>query len=90
MAKQTNQLPRELKQLDMKEIKLSLLYIRELRGRIINEESGTPPFKQPSPGPTHVQHFNDKSTPIVNGLPLSYVRAPKKPVVQSKPSLAQT
>ena len=48
MAKQTNQLHRELKQLDMKEIDPFLLYIRDLGGRSVNEESGTPPIKQPS------------------------------------------
>ena len=44
MAKQTNQLPKELKQLDAKEIDSFLLYIRQLRGRSVNEESSTPPF----------------------------------------------
>ena len=43
MAKQMNQLPRELKQLDAKVIDPSLLYIMELRGRSVNE-SGTPPL----------------------------------------------
>ena len=69
MAKQMNQLPRELKQLDVKEIDPSLLYIRELRGRSVNEDSGMPPIKQPSPGPTHVQSLKDNPTPIVDGLP---------------------
>ena len=50
MVKQMKQLPRELKQLDIKEFDPSLLYIRKLRGRSVNEESGTPPIKQISPG----------------------------------------
>ena len=44
MAKQTNQLSIELKQLDAKEIHPSLLYMRELRGRSVNEESFIPPL----------------------------------------------
>ena len=58
-----------MKQLDTKEIVPSLLYTRELRGRSVNEDSGTPPIKQPSPGPTHVQSLNDNLTPIVDSLP---------------------
>ena len=68
MAKQANQLPRELKQVDVKEIDPSLLNIREMRGRSVKEESGTTPIKQPSPGPTQVHNLKDKSPAIVNGL----------------------
>ena len=51
MAKQPNQLPRELKQLEAKEFDPSLLYVRELRGRSVNE-SNPPPLRSP-PGPNH-------------------------------------
>ena len=81
MAKQMNQLPRELKQLDAKVIDPSLLYTRELRGRSINEESDTPPIKKPSPDPIHVQSLKDNSTPIVNSLPPPYITAPQRPEV---------
>ena len=47
MAKQPNKRPRELKQLEAKEIAPCLLYIRELRDRSVNEESNLPPIKQP-------------------------------------------
>ena len=69
MPKQTSQLHRELKQLDAKENDPSLLYVRELRGRSVNEDSGTSPIKQPSPGPTHVQSVMDNWTTINDGLP---------------------
>ena len=69
MAKQTNQLCRELKQLDTKETDPYLLYIRELRGSSVNEESGTPSIKHPSPGPTQVQNLKDNLTPIVDVSP---------------------
>ena len=59
MAKHTNQLPKELKQLDAKEIYPSVIYIRELRVRSVNEETSTPPIKQPSPGPTPMQIINN-------------------------------
>ena len=52
MAKQMNQLLRELKQSGAKEIDPSLLYVREQGGRSVNEESCTPPIKKPCPGPT--------------------------------------
>ena len=63
MAKPTNQLNKELKQLEVKEINPSLLYIRELKGRSVNEESHMPYIRQPSPGPTHVQSINYNPTP---------------------------
>ena len=43
MAKQCNKLTRELKQLKEKEIDPSLLHIRVLRGRSINDDSNTAP-----------------------------------------------
>ena len=55
MAKQTNQLTKELKQLDAKEIDPCFLYIRELRGRSVNEDLHMPHIGQPSPAPTHEQ-----------------------------------
>ena len=61
----------------MKEIDPSLLYVRELRGRSVNEESSVPPIKQPSPGPKCVQSIYNKSTPTVEILPL--------PMCQSTP-----
>ena len=42
MAKQTDQLTKELKQLDTKEIDPCLLYIREFRGRSVNEDQACP------------------------------------------------
>ena len=54
MAKQTNQVNRELKRPEAKETDLSLLHVRELRGKKVNEELHTPPIRQPSPGPTHL------------------------------------
>ena len=73
----TNQLPKESKQLDAKEIDPSLLYFRKLRGRSVNEESSMPPIKQPSPGPTYVQSLDDNLTSVVDGLPHPYVRSPR-------------
>ena len=43
MAKQTNQMKREMKRLEAKETDPSLLYVRELRVRNVNEESHTHP-----------------------------------------------
>ena len=47
MAKQSNKLTRELKQLEANEIDPSLVHIRELKGRSVNEESNVPYIKQP-------------------------------------------
>ena len=47
MVKQNNQVGRELKWLDMKELDPSSLKVRELRGRSINEELQTPSIRQP-------------------------------------------
>ena len=47
MAKQSNKLTRELKQLEAKEIDPSLLHVRDLRGRSVNWESNAPPLISP-------------------------------------------
>ena len=44
MAKQTNQVNRELKRLEAKQNDTSLLHVRELRGRKVNEESHIRPL----------------------------------------------
>ena len=77
MAKQTNQLTKELKQLDAKEIDPSFLYIRELRGSSVNEESNTPHIRQPPTGPTHVQSISNNPTPSNDSLPPPFVRIPR-------------
>ena len=82
MAKQTNQLPKELKQLDAKEIYPSLLYIRQVRGRSVKEEASMPPIKKPSPGPTSVQSINNNLTPTVDSLP--------PPICQSTPEASSS
>ena len=64
MVKQTNQVNRECKRLEAKETDPSLLYVRELRGRSVNEESHIPPIRQPSPVPTHV-HSTIQKPPII-------------------------
>ena len=50
MTEQNNQVARKLKQLDVKEPDPSLLIVRELRGRSVNEELHTPSFRQAPPG----------------------------------------
>ena len=52
--KNTNQVVRELKQLDAKEPNPSSLNIRELRGRCVNEELHILSIRQPPPGPIRV------------------------------------
>ena len=47
MAKQSNKLTKELKQLEAKETDPSLLHIRGLRDQNVNEESNVPPIKEP-------------------------------------------
>ena len=69
MAKQMNQLNKELKHLDATEIDPSLPYIRELRDRSVNEESHMPHIRQTSPGPTNVQSKNYNLTPTKDSLP---------------------
>ena len=54
----------ELKWLEEKETNPSLLYVRELKGKNVNEDSHTLPIRQPSPGPTHV-HGATQMLPIV-------------------------
>ena len=44
MTKEANQINKELKWLKAQETNPSLLYVRELRGRNVNEESHTPPL----------------------------------------------
>ena len=81
MARQTNQVNRELKQLDNNETDPSLLCVTELRGKSVNEESNMPPIKQPSPGPTHVHGTiknpkatnNSLSPPISQNTPTSII-----------------
>ena len=47
--KNANQVVRDLKQLNAKEPDPSLLNVRELRGRNVNEELYTPSIRQPPP-----------------------------------------
>ena len=47
--KNSNQVVRELKQLDVRESYHSSLNVRELRGRDVNEELHTPSIRQPTP-----------------------------------------
>ena len=63
MAKQPNLLPRELKNLDMKEIDPYLLHVRELRGR------NSPPTKQPSTGPNSDRSIINDPTMANNSTP---------------------
>ena len=77
MAKQTNQVNRELKQLDAKDS--LLLHVTELRCRRVNEESNMPLIRLPSPGPTSVHSAiqnpkatnNCKPPPINQSTPTS-------------------
>ena len=68
MAKQPYQLPRELKLLEAKEVDPSLLYIRELRGRNVNEESNPPLIKHPT-DPNCEQSITNSPTTTDNSLP---------------------
>ena len=45
-----------LKWLDAKEPDLSLLNVRDMRGRNVNEELHTPSTRQPTPDPIHVHN----------------------------------
>ena len=74
MAKQTNQMNRELKQLDARETDPFFLYVRELRGRTVNEESLMPLLREPTPGPTHVHSAiqNPKTTNNYLPAPVGY------------------
>ena len=53
--KNSNQVVRELKWLDVKEPDPYLLNVRELRGRNVNTELHTPSIRQSAPGPIHAQ-----------------------------------
>ena len=77
MAKQSNKLPRELKQLEAKEIDPSLLHIRELRCKSVNEESNLPHIKQPPTGPNGEQNITASPINVANNLP--------PPISQSAP-----
>ena len=65
----TNQLNRELKRLEAKETDASLLHVRELRGRKVNEKSQMPPIRQPSPGLTCVHGATQNLKTTTNFLP---------------------
>ena len=54
--KNSNQVVRELKLLDMKEPGPFIINVWELRGRNVSEELHTPSIRQLPPGPIHVQH----------------------------------
>ena len=54
--KDTNQVVRELKWLDVKEPDHSSLNVRELRGSNFNDELHTPSIRHPFPGPIHVHN----------------------------------
>ena len=69
---------RKLKKLDAKETDPSLLYVREPRGRSVNEESHMCPIRQPSPCQTHVHGANKNPKATNNCLPL--------PIIQSTPA----
>ena len=77
MAKQTNQVNRDLKRQEAKIIDPSLLYVRELRGKSFKEQSHTTPIRQPSPGPPHV-HGATQNPKTTSYLP--------PPVSQSTPA----
>ena len=83
MAKQTNQLSKEIKQLDTNVIDPSLLYVRKLGGRSVNWESSMPPINQLSPRPNPVcRVINNNSTPTVNSL--------QPPICQSTPEASSS
>ena len=69
MAKQPNQLPRELKKLEAKEIDPSLLHVRELRGRNVNGEPNLPHNKQPPTGPKSKRSIINDPTTASNKTP---------------------
>ena len=52
--KNSNQVVRELKWLDVKEPDPSIIYVPELKGRNVNEEANTPFVRQPTQGPIGV------------------------------------
>ena len=66
MAKQPNQLPRELKKLEAKEIDPSLLHVRELRGRNVKEEPNPPPFSKLLTGPNRELSIRNDPTMASN------------------------
>ena len=77
MAEQNNQVARELKWLDAKEPGPSSLNVRELRGRIVNEELHIPSIRQPPPGLICVHGATQDSN--INGICLP------PPIHQSTP-----
>ena len=88
MAKQTIQVDRELKQMDAKETDPSLLYVRELRGRSVNEESHMPPIRLPPQLMCMVQSKTQKLQIIA--FHYLYVRASQHQLALSHLSQAQT
>ena len=68
MAKQANWLRKEFKCLLAKETNPSLVYVKELRGRNINEKSCSPPIIQPTPGQTHM-HSVTQNVKFTSHLP---------------------
>ena len=79
--KNSNQVVRELKQLDSRKPDPSLLNIREMTGRNINEELHIPSIRQPHPGPIHVLS-------TVHNLEKNICLPP--PISQSTPALVNT
>ena len=82
MTEQNNQVVSELKWLDPKEPNPSLLNVRELRGRSINEESHTHSIRQPPPGQIHVHSVVQNPKIDSNCLP--------PPMNQSTPASVST
>ena len=54
MAEQNNQVARQPKRLDAKELDPTSLNVRELRGRGVSEVLHMPSIRQPASGPIHV------------------------------------
>ena len=71
MAKQTNQIDRELKWLETKETYPSLLYVRELRGRNVNEESHTPPLESLPQAQPMCMVQSKTTKPLITSPPIS-------------------
>ena len=66
MVEQNNQVARELKQLDAKELNPTSLNVKELGGRSVNEELHMPSITQLSPGQICVHGAIQNST--LNGM----------------------
>ena len=73
MAEQNNQVARELKQLDTKELDPTSLNVWELRGRSVNEELCMSSIRQPPPGSicVHGAIQNSKVNDMCLPLPLN-------------------